>query len=475
MSFNQQALIDTTPLPDDIPKVKELGASSAPLLSASYFIGARCKDYNDDYMMCKTEANGRGEFDCMKEGRKVTRCAASVYVFVPDTTWKLCIKDINENCLTQFRTHWQCLENHNQQLWNCRTEERKLNKCVFEKLLRRLQRFNMAMHMTTEEEMWATPLTTAYMELAAVLSESPVNDNNGTKHHVELAEDIENVQNMVLTEPIVFPVPNIKRLPSLMHVAHSSQPRLKGNSASASSLAVDEQDQSIKWRNCDLMYLMSIIQAEELFANALVFIPSLEELDTVTYPIHLMLHKKCTSIPPGFEKRTSVPPGLEGSIVTGRSASYILIGESAINCRSAAMARRSLARSLLSNPIAVAEVIDRYNVLHTLYTTTLPQLESTFRAMYIMTCISDVEWLERLAQLRGVVNGEYLSESVDETCSNGARLEIYLLEMGRVMLEDWVRTVRACLELLEGERAAYAEVYRHAADFLEKAFDELKE
>ena len=78
--FNQQALIDTTPLPDDIPKVKELGASSAPLLSASFFIGARCKAYNDDYMMCKTEANGRGEFDCMKEGRKVTRCAASVYV-----------------------------------------------------------------------------------------------------------------------------------------------------------------------------------------------------------------------------------------------------------------------------------------------------------------------------------------------------------------------------------------------------------
>jgi hypothetical protein len=77
--FNQQALIDTTPLPDDIPKVKELGASSAPLLSASFFIGARCKDYNDDYMMCKTESGGRGELECMKEGRKVTRCAASVY------------------------------------------------------------------------------------------------------------------------------------------------------------------------------------------------------------------------------------------------------------------------------------------------------------------------------------------------------------------------------------------------------------
>ena len=86
LRFNQEALIDTTPLPDDIPKVKELGASSAPLLSASFFIGARCKDYNDDYMMCKTEANGRGELECMKEGRRVTRCAASVYELAQSIT-----------------------------------------------------------------------------------------------------------------------------------------------------------------------------------------------------------------------------------------------------------------------------------------------------------------------------------------------------------------------------------------------------
>lgn len=73
-------LIDTAPMPDHIPKVKEIGSSSAPLLSASFYIGARCQPYNDDYMQCKTEAYGRGEFDCMKEGRKVTRCASSVYV-----------------------------------------------------------------------------------------------------------------------------------------------------------------------------------------------------------------------------------------------------------------------------------------------------------------------------------------------------------------------------------------------------------
>ena len=121
--FNQQVLIDTTPLPDHIPKVDEIGASSAPLMSASYFIGARCKDYNDDFMLCKTEANGRGELECLKEGRKVTRCAASV------------LEDINKSCLDQFRSHWKCLENNNQQLWQCRKRERTLNKCVFDNLV----------------------------------------------------------------------------------------------------------------------------------------------------------------------------------------------------------------------------------------------------------------------------------------------------------------------------------------------------
>jgi NADH dehydrogenase (ubiquinone) 1 alpha subcomplex subunit 8 len=69
-------------MPSDIPKVEEIGATSAPLLSASYFIGDRCKAFNDDFMKCKAETNGRGELECLKEGRKVTRCAASVYVLL---------------------------------------------------------------------------------------------------------------------------------------------------------------------------------------------------------------------------------------------------------------------------------------------------------------------------------------------------------------------------------------------------------
>ncbi|KAK8123198.1 hypothetical protein PG984_011868 [Apiospora sp. TS-2023a] len=110
------------PLPDSVPKVKEVGATSAPLLSASFFIGARCRPYNDDYMQCKTENPGKGEFECMKEGRRVTRCAASV------------VDDINKHCLDEFRKHWQCLDNNNHQLWQCRKDEWKLNKCVFDNL-----------------------------------------------------------------------------------------------------------------------------------------------------------------------------------------------------------------------------------------------------------------------------------------------------------------------------------------------------
>ncbi|KAB8342918.1 hypothetical protein FH972_022515 [Carpinus fangiana] len=105
-----------------IPSVPEVGATSAPLLSASYFIGARCRPYNDDFMKCKTDAHGKGEIDCLSEGRRVTRCAASV------------LDDVNKHCLEAFRAHWKCLEDENHQLWQCRKPERALNACMFAKL-----------------------------------------------------------------------------------------------------------------------------------------------------------------------------------------------------------------------------------------------------------------------------------------------------------------------------------------------------
>ena len=93
---------EPTPLPDSIPTVQELGTTSAPLKSAAFFLGAYCKEYNgssrrissfrsgtderacycafeiEDFMLCKQE--NRDPAHCLKEGRRVTRCATDLYV-----------------------------------------------------------------------------------------------------------------------------------------------------------------------------------------------------------------------------------------------------------------------------------------------------------------------------------------------------------------------------------------------------------
>lgn len=44
--LSSKPYVDPTPLPTDVPKVHELGTTSAPLKSAAFFIGAYCKEYN---------------------------------------------------------------------------------------------------------------------------------------------------------------------------------------------------------------------------------------------------------------------------------------------------------------------------------------------------------------------------------------------------------------------------------------------
>ncbi|GAW06416.1 hypothetical protein F5879DRAFT_428456 [Lentinula edodes] len=119
-SVETRPYVDPTPLPDDIPKVQELGVSSGPLKSAAFFIGAYCKEYNEDFMLCKAESRDPGH--CLKEGRRVTRCATNL------------ITKMRENCLSQFQEHWNCLERNNQEYYLCRKPERSLNACMFEKL-----------------------------------------------------------------------------------------------------------------------------------------------------------------------------------------------------------------------------------------------------------------------------------------------------------------------------------------------------
>ncbi|KAK9897496.1 NADH dehydrogenase, alpha subcomplex, subunit 8 [Cystobasidium minutum MCA 4210] len=118
--FPDVPYIDPAPLPKSVPQVDELGVTSAPLKSAAFFIGAHCKPYNEDFMLCKSE--NRDPEHCLKEGRRVTRCARDL------------INKLRENCAAEFDAHWNCLEKNNQELYLCRKVEKPLNKCVFEKM-----------------------------------------------------------------------------------------------------------------------------------------------------------------------------------------------------------------------------------------------------------------------------------------------------------------------------------------------------
>ncbi|CAG7848555.1 NADH-ubiquinone oxidoreductase 20.8 kDa subunit [Serendipita indica DSM 11827] len=107
------------PMPKHVPPVDEIGATSAPLKSASFFIGAKCKEFNEDFMLCKSQNKPE---QCLLEGRRVTRCAADL------------LEKMRAACAQEFEAHWKCLDNNNQEFYPCRKEERPLNACMFTKL-----------------------------------------------------------------------------------------------------------------------------------------------------------------------------------------------------------------------------------------------------------------------------------------------------------------------------------------------------
>ncbi|KAM0751401.1 NADH dehydrogenase, alpha subcomplex, subunit 8 [Meredithblackwellia eburnea MCA 4105] len=116
--FPSKEYIEPNPLPKQIPHVDELGVTSAPLKSASFYIGEHCKAYNEDFMLCKSES--RAPEHCLAEGRKVTRCAQDL------------ITKVKSTCLAEFNAHWQCLERNNQELYLCRKDEKKFAGCMFD-------------------------------------------------------------------------------------------------------------------------------------------------------------------------------------------------------------------------------------------------------------------------------------------------------------------------------------------------------
>lgn len=67
--------------PSDVPSVDEVGCTSAPLESMAFHFGSYCQEYTQDFSLCKAE-NADPEH-CLKEGRRVTRCAIDLYVPLP--------------------------------------------------------------------------------------------------------------------------------------------------------------------------------------------------------------------------------------------------------------------------------------------------------------------------------------------------------------------------------------------------------
>jgi len=70
-------------------------------------------------MLCKAENRDPGH--CLKEGRRVTRCAQDLCVELrlfllhnPLFNETVRITKMRENCLKQFDEHWNCLEANNQ-------------------------------------------------------------------------------------------------------------------------------------------------------------------------------------------------------------------------------------------------------------------------------------------------------------------------------------------------------------------------
>ncbi len=49
--FEDRPYIDPNPLPSSIPAVDELGVTSAPLKSASFFIGEHCREVNGELLV----------------------------------------------------------------------------------------------------------------------------------------------------------------------------------------------------------------------------------------------------------------------------------------------------------------------------------------------------------------------------------------------------------------------------------------
>jgi hypothetical protein len=102
-------------------------------------------------------------------------------------------------------------------------------------------------------------------------------------------------------------------------------------------------------------------------------------------------------------------------------------------------------------------MLDKYNVLTTLYSSSTATLRSLQRGMIEMLGVSEPEWMGRYEQLVGKVDG---------ACGLEARMEVFLLGVGMRETEEWVGVAETAIGMEEVERGVWKGVYEDAAGFL---------
>lgn len=45
------------------------------------------------------------------------------------------MKKVRESCREEFEAHWKCLNARNMEYQKCRSQEKSLNQCIFQKLV----------------------------------------------------------------------------------------------------------------------------------------------------------------------------------------------------------------------------------------------------------------------------------------------------------------------------------------------------
>ena len=102
-------------------KVDEIGLTSAPLLSIAYHFQKYCKDFSEDFMLCKNQSTDPNH--CLLEGRKVTRCGQKL------------VEQLKLNCDQEWKDYYVCLDESNQMMQKCRKPEQMFNSCVYKKMV----------------------------------------------------------------------------------------------------------------------------------------------------------------------------------------------------------------------------------------------------------------------------------------------------------------------------------------------------